>query len=255
MDLCVSQLAWSSDKNEFFFDYIKKQNINKIECIFNKIINNKNYGDNHFINFKKMTDRFDLEIYSSQSLFFGINCNNFEDPAFLQHLGIIIEKSKILSLKVLVLGSPLIRKKLDNTNKVSDIFFKLDEILKNTEIELSIEPNTRGYGGDFFYTTNEINDFIIKNNFSNIKTMIDTHNLESENLDICEEFKLYKENINHIHISEKKLQPIINFEKYEKFMSLLKKKNYNKTITLEIVESENTLNSINNFSKILNLEI
>jgi sugar phosphate isomerase/epimerase len=255
MNLCVSQLAWDSDSNSIFFEHLKNNGINKIECVFNKIINGQKINEKLFLNFKNLADSFEIEIYSAQSLFFGVDCKNFDDPLFIEHFKFLIDMSSVLSLKILVFGSPSLRKNSSNTQNISDTFLKIDELLTNSGLELSIEPNARSYGGDFFYTPFEIIEFIKKNNFSNIKTMIDTHNLEMENLNFLDEFKKYSNEINHIHISEKKLIPILDFQKYEKLLNLIKLTEYSKTITLEIIQSELSFQSIQNFNNFFNIEI
>jgi hypothetical protein len=56
-----------------------------------------------------------------------------------------------LETKVLVFGSPGLRKAIDNWEKhISIIFKEVDKLLSNTNITVVIEPNAPDYGGDFF---------------------------------------------------------------------------------------------------------
>ncbi len=82
-----------------------------------------------------------------------------------------------------------------------------------TNCVLCIEPNSKYYGGEYFFTIKEIVNFITLNNFCNIKTMVDTHNLLLENQNIEESIYNFKDHIKHIHISEINLSEInFNYE-------------------------------------------
>ena len=88
----------------------------------------------------------------------------------------------------MVFGSPNMRKGIID-DSLSKIFKRIDESLNNTNITLVIEPNSKVYNGDYFHNIKEIVDFIENNKFINIKTMIDTHNLELEGYDPIIELK------------------------------------------------------------------
>jgi hypothetical protein len=157
--------------------------------------------------------------------------------------------SKILGIKILVFGSPVLRRNSDDLNAISDVFSELDLRLSKSNIDLSIEPNSPIYGGKFFFTTSEISTFIEENGFLRIKTMIDTHNLELQGFNPFDEFEKNFNNINHVHISKINLDPILVFDEYKNLFDCFSRMDYKKTATLEIKESDFSISSIENFSK------
>ena len=80
--------------------------------------------------------------------------------------------------------------------------------------------------------------------------MIDTHNLILEKLNPIFEFKKYYKYINHIHISENNLLPIKDINFHVEFSKEIKKMNYDKIITYEIIACKNILESVKLFSEI-----
>jgi sugar phosphate isomerase/epimerase len=80
--------------------------------------------------------------------------------------------------------------------------------------------------------------------------MIDTHNLILEGCNPSEEFIKYKNYINHIHISENGLKPIIDDKFHSEFYNTLKSYEYSKIITYEVNKLEDFDFNIDNFVRI-----
>lgn len=101
---------------------------------------------------------------------------------------------------------------------------------------------------------NDLEDEVVDSikNYSNIKTMIDTHNAILANTDPMEEFKKYQEYIEHIHVSEVDLKPIHNISFHKNFAETLKNLTYKKVITYELSEHDNLENNISTFNKLYN---
>lgn len=252
MKLAVSNLCWDIGDSDNMLNHLKKLDINNIEGVLTKIDTWDNLTIDKIHNYKDYLKSNNISIPSLQSLFYNVECETiFDEVNFTSHIEKLIFFSKILSVKVLVFGSPSLRKKnLKWEHNLTNVFEKIDNLLEKTNIELTIEPNSKIYGGDFFYTIPEIVEFISKNNFKHIKTMVDTHNIILEGNDPIEDLKLYFDYINHIHISENKLEPIKNFEFHEKFSQEIKKLNYDKIITYEVLKSNDLYESINMFNEI-----
>jgi sugar phosphate isomerase/epimerase len=120
-------------------------------------------------------------------------------------------------------------------------------MLDGTGIQLSIEPNTRGYGGDYFYNLNEIVDFIVHNDFKNIKTMVDTHNVILEGLNPVNDLISHFKHVNHIHISEPKLKTLSDVDFQKNFSKTLKELDYKGIVTYEVVKCEGLIESVKEF--------
>lgn len=245
MNLVVSSIGW-----EKFFDEIILEKLNGklgIELVFTKIDLWDDLTDETIDEFKEKIKKYNIKIESAQSLFFGVDCDSFSDERFLLHFKKLIYLSQKLGIKVLVLGSPKLRKECD-TIHLNKIFKVLDSMLDGTGIKVCIEPNSKVYGGEYFFSVSEIVEFIKNCGFNNIGTMIDTHNSWLEGNNPINEYSEYNEFIWHIHLSNYSLNNINN-EFYSKIGRFLKNiKDYNKLLTFEILNlSEKDIDYISTF--------
>jgi len=254
MNLAVSNFAWENNQHEFVFDELKKIGINKVETVLTKIDSWENLNQELILKYKNELYKYGMEPYSMQSLFFNVDCDNLCDQEkVLSHFKRLIEYCDILGVKVMVLGSPNLRKRFNGwEKKLIEIFRRIDDMLDMSNTKLVIEPNSSIYNGQYFHTLGEIVLFLDLNDFRNIKTMIDTHNSLLENSNPLIEISHFFDYINHIHISELKLKPLIDFEFHENFSNTIKKYFYDKTITFELGNYDNFSESITNFYKIYN---
>jgi sugar phosphate isomerase/epimerase len=168
--------------------------------------------------------------YSTQSIFYGSNIKSFSDDNVLEYLNFVIDECLKCGIKIIVFGSPSLRK--GNKNILLKIFDLIDNKLKESKIYLCVEPNSKYYGGEYYHSLDEIVPDIEK--YSNVKTMIDTHNLILEGENIIEQYKKYSDYIKHIHISA-----IEDWNKYYEFVDFLKKECYNYGITYELKPNKN----------------
>jgi len=193
MNLSLSNFAWDTQESEETFNTLKKIGIISIEGVLSKLNSWEELSDTKIVEYKTLLNSHRISILSLQSLFYGVKCDSIlDEDNFINHFSKLIEYSKLLSVKVLVFGSPSLRKKSTGWDvSLSSIFKKLDTLLDGTGIQISIEPNSKIYGGEYFFTVPEIVDFITLNGFKNIKTMIDTHNIILEDSDPIKEFDDY----------------------------------------------------------------
>lgn len=250
MNLSVSDFAWDNNRSDLYSE-LNRIGIKQVEVIIPKI-NSWDYLNNDVLSSHlEYLKTYDLSPKTMQSLFFGVNCKDVSDVEIIKnHLLKLISYSKILSTNIMVFGSPSLRKKIgDWENSLSKIFTFIDEYLSD-DIQIAIEPNSKIYGGEFFFTLDEIIEFIVKYKLKNIKTMIDTHNLIHENLDPIAEFEKHFKYINHIHISETNLSIISDTEFHRNFSKTIKKLGYDRTITYEVKPNNNLINSIELFKEI-----
>jgi sugar phosphate isomerase/epimerase len=203
---------------------------------------------NELSNIKNLFDNFNITPYSFQSLFYDTDCIDLCDESkIINHLLTLINYASILGIKVLVLGSPKLRQTIQ-PNHLKKIFDKLDEILFNKDIYLCIEPNAKLYGGKYFFTTEEIVGTI--KNYSNIKTMIDTHNSLLSDQDPLMELEKYFEYIYHIHISEIGLTPIKDNKLHRNFAKLVRELQYYRVLTYEMTEHSDFQKNLSIFREI-----
>lgn len=250
MNLAVSNLSWDNIDNVKIFEVLKKNNIKNIEGVLSKISNFSDLDDNKLSEFKKLINNYGIKIQSIQSIFYGTDINSLDEyDKILNHFKLLINYSKKLDFKIMVFGSPNLRKQINRTY-LNNLFKKIDDLLNNQNLILCIEPNTKKYNGQYFFSINEIVDFIELNNFKNIKTMIDTHNIILEGEDPIEVLELNYKHIYHIHVSEENLKPLSDLDFHLKFSDKLKLSDYNGIVTYELLPCDNFEKQIKLFNKI-----
>jgi sugar phosphate isomerase/epimerase len=248
MKLALSNFAWDSDENESIFKKLSSIGIENIEGVLTKINNWDALEESELVKYKELLNRHGIKIESIQSIFYGVSCNDLSDYKTIDHYRKLIKYCNVLDVKVMVLGSPSLRKNVNGWyDNLSSILKEVDNMLDNTGVELSIEPNTKSYGGYYFHTVQEIVDFIVRNDFKNIKTMVDTHNVKLEGLNPLNETKKHIDYINHIHVSEPNLKTLSDFEFHKEFSQLLKSFNYNGIITYEVNKCNGIIESVKDF--------
>ena len=250
MNLSLSNFAWDFDNLEEVSIILKENGINQIELVFPKYKNWGELTESDVYILKDLLGDYGLSTMSTQSLFYGVDCKSMvtDSEKFINHFDKLISYSKIMGIKVLVFGSPGLRN-FDNTieSNLHDTLKTIDNMLNDTGIILCIEPNSSVYGGDFFYTIEEIVNFLKTFEFKNIFTMCDTHNSWLENKNPLEEIELFLPYIKHIHISEIKLETISNYNKFSNIKNKLIEKGYSGIVTYEVLKNENVIDSVVEF--------
>ena len=112
MTLAVSNFAWYFDSLDHVGKLLNNNNINLVELVFSKYKDWSELNEFEIQLLKDLLKRYNLSCLSSQSLFFNIDCKSMvtDSEKFINHFKTLISYSKILGIKVLVLGSPGLRK-------------------------------------------------------------------------------------------------------------------------------------------------
>ena len=248
MNIGLSHLAFDSDE---IYNELKELGFSYVEGVLTKISPWDSLSQTSLNQFKSRLNDNTLECYSIQSIFYNTPITSLCEEKVLVHFCNLIEYCKMLDTKIMVLGSPTLRKiEPDYWKKLDKLFCNLDGLLEDTGIKVVIEPNCGLYKGQYFYTCSEIKCFIKANNLHNIRTMIDTHNLLNEGMDPIKEFERNIEVIEHIHISENGLEPLKHIDFHYMFANALRSNWYNKGVTYEVKNTESIKDSIKLFADI-----
>jgi len=264
--LCVSNISNNSLENEQYYSILKNYGIKYIEIAPTKFGNWYDLFNNDIFTIdKELMEEYDLQLYSFQSVTYTIQDNIFDkdNTLLLEHLEKVIDFAIKNSVKNLVFGCPKNRKILndkncDNENTFINFFNRLGDYIGDRELIISIENNSKKYDCNYLNTVNEVGEIVKKIDHPNIKMMIDIGNciMESDNI---EDLVIYKDFINHIHISMPFMKPFINYNKneYFRFINLLDEINYDRVISLEFLnngenELENLNYSLRNFIELFN---
>lgn len=219
----VSNIGWNLNQNKEYFDLMIENGFSYIESVPAKVTN-------------------DVHTQALQSIFYETNIKSFNDTDLcVARIIELINLSKTKNIETIVIGSPKMR--IGNKSKFLSILKEVDQISES--ICICIEPNAKQYGGDYYYSIDEIVDDLYL--FKNIKTMLDTGNAIMENENIFDKFEKYSEYINHIHFSAPYNKPITDYGIYKEFIPFISQQYKNK-ITYEFVGSESTAAHIRLFS-------
>lgn len=251
MKLGISNLAWENSELENIIPILKANGIKYIETVLPKYVDWEVLDTTNLLNYVGILYKHDLLTLSTQSIFYNSSIKDFGNPNFVNHLKTVFNISKLLNIDFAVLGAPTMRLSYISKEVISNLHL-IDFYLKGTNQILLLEPNSKVYKGDYFHTISEIVNFIVDNKFSNIKTMIDTHNIILENEDPTENYLKYKHLISHIHISEKGLDSFVPSKKHIILSNTLKQTNYEGLIIYEAKPSNNLTFDIEQFAKIYN---
>lgn len=236
MNIGISHLAFDTPE---IYSKLKELGFNYVEGVLTKISPWDSLSQTSLNQFKSDLNTNTLDCYSLQSIFYNYPVSSLCDDKILIHFSNLIEYCKLLDTKIMVLGSPTLRKiEQGYRKKLDDLFCKLDGLLEDTGIKVVIEPNCGLYKGQYFYTSSEIKCFIKANNLHNIRTMIDTHNLLNEGMDPIKEFERNIEFIEHVHISENGLEPINRIDFHRMFADALRGNWYEKGVTYEVKKTD-----------------
>lgn len=227
--------------------------INNIELVYTKY--NKWTDDYSDVkNIKDFFSNLNLNVNSIQSIFYDSNINSFsQEIEIKKHLNKLFNICKKIGIKKIVFGSPNFRKSFyENEKFIMNIFDFIENELKNTSIKFLIEPNSKIYNTEYFNNPYEIISFINCNEYENISTMIDTHNLLLDGFNPFRLLDYHHNMIDHIHISEYTLSALKDINFHLKFSNKLKELKYDGLIIFEIFKNENILENIKQFSNIYN---
>ncbi len=242
MKLGISQLQFSNKEDLVnSISVLRKYNIKNIEVVFSKIDSDSEY--------LRTFNELNLDTKSTQSILFNSGISDIADEAMIHHIFKLSDRCKSFGVQTLVLGSPLQRVSFFK-GRLMEHLSRIDQILIEKNQYLCIEPNCKKYKGNYFFTVKEIVDFIREGGFSNIKTMIDTHNLINEGevpSKILEDFFPY---IYHVHVSEDDLKSFIKAKEHLDFSEALKKLAYDKLVTYEVLPLKDLDSSLNDFTSV-----
>ena len=258
--LCISNISNNSLNNLQYYSLLKHYGINFIEIAPTKFGEwNELFKCNILEKELNIMKKFNITGYSFQSITYKFTSNIFgnenESNNLYNHLTKVIDLALKNNIRNLVFGCPRNRKVLNkdyNNDKVFIAFFKkLGKYIGDNNLMISIENNSKKYNCNYLNTIKEVGEIVIKINHKNIRMMVDIGNCIMEN-DNLNDILIYKDLINHIHISMPFMKQFISYnkEEYNKFIGLLRNIDYNKVISLEMLSSEE--NELSNINKSLN---
>lgn len=249
MNLSISNIAWSFEKNEAMYTYMRELGFSGLEIAPTKFFPDKPYEHRKEFHIlcNALNEQYDISISSMQSILYGMKQNLFESNEAEELLS-YLEKAYAFGEAGggcnLVFGCPKNRS-IPEGRKQSDaipFFEKAATSALSHNCVLALEANPPMYGTNFINTTAQAFEFAREIPW--LKVNLDLGTIIDRNEDLrCVEDNLYM--VNHIHISEPGLAPIKKRELHRELASILSDYGYTGYISIEMKETENeTVKSI-----------
>lgn len=240
MKISVSNIGWDKQHDDEMYEYIANSKLNGIEIAPTRIIENRPYEKNEqAIEFaKNMKEKYDLEISSMQSIWYGKQGNIFDEEnakMFIEYTKKAIDFASDIKCKNLVFGCPKNRNMPEGktTNDILYFFKELGDYAEKKKTIIAIEPNPTIYGTNFLNTTKEAIEFARKIDSKGIKVNVDFGTIV-ENKESLKTIQNNIDLVNHIHISEPNLEVVKERSKHKELADMLRKLDYKNYVSIEM---------------------
>ena len=251
MKLSISNIAWSDKYDEEMYQFLYENEIEGIEIAPTRIFHEEPYNKleeaGEFAS--KLKKKYNLEISSMQSIWFGRKENIFnskeERKSLIQYTKKAIDFASRINCNNLVFGCPKNRNIIDKNIDVEEIsnefFQEISEYAEKNGTIIAIEPNPSIYGTNFINKTQEAFELVRKINSKGLKVNVDIGTIIQNNentLELVDNIDL----INHIHISEPNLEIIEKRDLHRELRNILVENKYDKFVSIEMKNKENLKN-------------
>lgn len=242
MKLSISNIAWEEIYDKEMYEFMTSNEFTGLEIAPTRIIEKEPYIhlDEAKRFYKGLKEKYNLEISSIQSIWYGRNENIFESiesrKVLLDYTKQAINFASIMKCRNIVFGCPKnrsVKNKEQDYKTAINFFDEIGNYAQSKNVCFSIEPNPTIYNTNFINTTKEAIELVKEINNNGIRVNIDLGAIiqNHENIDIL------KDNIhliNHVHISEPNLEIIQKRELHGKIIELLNKQDYQGYISIEM---------------------
>lgn len=242
MKLSISNIAWEENNDLDMYSYLHKRGYAGLEIAPTRI-----YPDNpyhHLVEAKDwalfLKERYLLEISSMQSIWYGHVENMFTSKegrsVLIDYTKRAVDFAEVIGCKNLVFGNPRNR---DTNDLINDLpiavrfFREIGDYATEHHTTIALEPNPLIYNTRFINLTREAVEVADRVSSPGIKVNIDLGTMIYNREDL-EYLKQISEFINHVHISEPQLTPIVPREMHISLFRVLKEINYKNYISIEM---------------------
>ncbi|AHF08064.1 sugar phosphate isomerase/epimerase family protein [Desulfitobacterium metallireducens] len=252
MNIAISNIAWLAEHDNQMYSYLQNAGFIGLEIAPTRIFPQLPYEK--IIYAKKFANQlkadYGLSIPSMQSIWFGKSERIFgsteERNILIDYTKKAIDFAEEIGCNNLVFGCPKNRiYETDNDINIATSFFReLGEYAKTHHTIFSMEPNPVLYGTNFINSTQEAFDFVKVVKCDGFKVNVDSGTIlyNEESLHSVEDnIQL----VNHIHISEPNLEVIKKRELHTQLAEILRKKDYQGFVSIEM-RTQNNLDTILN---------
>lgn len=253
INLCISNIAWSSENDTEMYHFLKDHGIKGLEIAPTRIFPIEPY--NHLQEAedwsKHLFKEYSLTIPSMQSIWYGHTEKIFnskkERKILIEYTKQAIDFADRIGCKNLVFGNPKNRDTEDITKNIKiaiDFFHEIGEYANEHNTVIALEANPTIYNTHFMNYTNQAVKIAKLSCSKGIKVNVDLGTIicNNENINYLETITDY---INHIHISEPNLNIIEPRLLHKQLFQILQTINYSKFVSVEMA-NKNNIDSVKN---------
>ena len=239
MKYSISNIAWDASSDFAMYTFLQQNGIDGIEIAPTRLFSNP-YENIEMAQLyaTMLKNRFNLEISSMQSIWFGQHGNIFnaeEAKVLSDYTKKAMDFASATGIKNLVFGCPRNRNMPQGKSEddVLEFFFELGEYAKAKGTVLALEANPVIYNTNFLNYTKDACEFCRKIGSDGVKVNIDfgtiLYNKENPHL-----IKTYKNTVNHIHLSVPNLEYVQKIKEHATLKKVLEKIDYNGYLSIEM---------------------
>lgn len=243
MKLATSNIAWTKEENVEILEILEKYNIRYLEYA-PKVLKN-NHLNITYKDIKKIYLKKKIKLYSMQSILYNkknhfIFGNKLNKKNLYNEVVKKIKLAKTLGSKVIVFGSPAVKKNIYNKdknemfNEAVSFFRGLIKVLNKYKITICIEGNPKIYGGDYILDTHTAIKIVNKLKFKYIKVNLDIGTIIQNKENYRDIITKNLSKIGHVQLSVPRLKSInYKISLMLKILNFLEIKGYNKVVSIE----------------------
>ena len=227
-NLSASNLAWNIEEDDKALALLVELGFDGVEIAPTKLWGDwDNITDKKVFDYAKKLSEIGLKTSSLQSILFGFNTSliapkNYE--ILKEHFKRLAQISNILGSKILIVGSPSLRKlggtsAYDAEQGALELWQKIGDIIAPYEVQVGFEANPSDYGCEFLVSQQQVANFVKKLAHGHIKEHVDTGAMilnKDTKIEPC-----FSGELAHLHISAPFLEP---FESWQSDISAIASK-------------------------------
>jgi sugar phosphate isomerase/epimerase len=245
MRLAISNIGWEAEFDEAVYRLMDKYGFSGLEIAPTRIIAQNPYERLSDANqwFKWLKGEYGFIVPSIQSIWYGRSENFFNNTSdrisLLDYTKKAIDFANVVECENLVFGCPRNRNVPEGADKsVAVGFFKeLGDYADLKGTAIGMEANPPIYNTNFINNTCSALELIKKVDSKGFKLNLDIGTIIQNNEDISE-LKGNVHFINHVHISEPNLKPIVERGLHVELRKILTEEDYSGFISIEMGKSD-----------------
>ncbi|NCB05228.1 MAG: sugar phosphate isomerase/epimerase [Clostridia bacterium] len=239
MRLSASNIAWTAERDEAMYDWLKANGFEAVEIAPTRIFPISPYRRlNDAAQYaRELKQKYGLAISSMQSLWYGRTERLFgpaaERETLLRYTREAIDFARAVKCPNLVFGCPKNRRRDGAAPETVEGFLcDIAAYAQANQTVFALEPNPAVYGTDYLNHTSEALALAERLNLPGLRVNVDVGTMV-ENGESPEALAGQLQWVHHVHVSEPSLKPIVRRALHAELAALLREEGYAGYVSLE----------------------